>query len=84
MQGLKVRIARTGAICYASRIGFEMTRTPRTRDQRFRNLSGGDGSNRETLRKLAEVFTSGPVEAEAMVSAYEQQVRTHFDPLLEV
>lgn len=45
---------------------------------------GRHGSNRESLRQLAEVFTSGPVEAEAMASAYEQQVRTHYDPLLAV
>ena len=43
---------------------------------------GKDGAGRESLRKLAAVFTPGPVEAEAMVNAYEQQVRSIYDPLL--
>lgn len=45
---------------------------------------GRDGSERGTLKKLAEAFTSSPVEADAMVYTYEQHVRSMYDPLLEV
>ncbi|MCL2643942.1 MAG: FAD-dependent oxidoreductase [Betaproteobacteria bacterium] len=43
-----------------------------------------DGSERGSLRKLAETFTQEPAEAEAIVKAYEQQVRDTYDPLLTV
>ena len=45
---------------------------------------GNEDSERERLRNLAAAFTPGPVEADAMAAAYEQQVRTTYDPLLAV
>jgi len=45
---------------------------------------GRDGAGRNSLLKLAEAFTPGAAEAAAMVNAYEQQVRTIYDPLLAV
>jgi len=45
---------------------------------------GRDGSERNSLMKLAETFAPGSLEAAAMVNAYEQQVRTIYDPLLAV
>ncbi|MDR2013254.1 MAG: FAD-dependent oxidoreductase [Rhodanobacter sp.] len=43
---------------------------------------GRDGSGRESLKKLAAAFTPKPLEAEAMVEAYERQVCATYDPLL--
>jgi hypothetical protein len=45
---------------------------------------GRDGSKRESLKKLAEVFTPGPMEAEAIVKTYEHYVRSTYDPLFAV
>jgi glycerol-3-phosphate dehydrogenase len=45
---------------------------------------GRDGSERGSLKKLAEVFASTPEEADAMVETYEQRVRSMYDPLLDV
>lgn len=45
---------------------------------------GRDDAGRTALVKLAETFAPQPQDANSIVDAYEQRVRTHYDPLLAV